>query len=166
MQDIIRIEIAETDSDFKNLSKMAEIIWKEHYTPIIGKDQVKYMVENFQSCQSIKKQVQNGTNYYFIKFNKDNAGYIAIDIEENQIFLSKIYLFSKFRHKGIGKEAIKFIDNLSKSKNINKIYLHVNKNNNHSIEAYKKYGFKISEDKISDIGSGFVMDDYIMVKKV
>ena len=34
------------------------------------------------------------------------------------------------------------------------------------IRAYKGRGWHIAEDSVSDIGNGYVMDDYIMAKEV
>ena len=46
------------------------------------------------------------------------------------------------------------------------ISLTVNKHNSNSIEAYKKMGFEIIRPMVTDIGSGYVMDDYYMEKKL
>ena len=46
------------------------------------------------------------------------------------------------------------------------IWLTVNKNNSGSIEAYKRMGFNIIDKIITDIGAGFVMDDYKMQLKL
>jgi ribosomal protein S18 acetylase RimI-like enzyme len=45
-----------------------------------------------------------------------------------------------------------------------KVYLYVNKKNNKAIRAYKKSGFVINESICKDIGGGFFMDDYKMIK--
>ena len=42
------------------------------------------------------------------------------------------------------------------------VYLTVNKNNKTAIRAYEKNGFVITTSVVTDIGQGFVMDDYIM----
>jgi ribosomal protein S18 acetylase RimI-like enzyme len=42
----------------------------------------------------------------------------------------------------------------------------VNKRNRNAIAAYEKYGFRIVDSVVKDIGGGFVMDDYIMSKDV
>jgi diphthamide synthase (EF-2-diphthine--ammonia ligase) len=34
------------------VESLAKEIWIEHYTPIIGRPQVDYMLENFQSSQA------------------------------------------------------------------------------------------------------------------
>jgi ribosomal protein S18 acetylase RimI-like enzyme len=42
--------------------------------------------------------------------------------------------------------------------------LAVNKSNRSAISAYLKHGFRVGDAVVKDIGGGFVMDDYIMVK--
>ncbi len=44
----------------------------------------------------------------------------------------------------------------------NSVILRVNKRNRVAIEAYERIGFVIREPIVSDIGSGFMMDDYLM----
>jgi len=46
------------------------------------------------------------------------------------------------------------------------VVLAVNKKNAKAIAAYRKHGFAIRESAVTDIGSGFVMDDYVMAKEV
>ena len=45
-----------------------------------------------------------------------------------------------------------------------RLILSVNKRNAKAIAAYKRNGFVIAESVVTDIGGGFVMDDYIMAK--
>ena len=75
------------------------------------------------------------------------------------MFLSKLYISRDYRHRGIGTVAFEKIKELSGGKNIR---LTVNKQNSNSIAAYEKWGFKTIDSVVTDIGSGFVMDDYIM----
>ncbi|MDB6006010.1 MAG: Ribosomal protein acetylase RimI, partial [Prosthecobacter sp.] len=42
--------------------------------------------------------------------------------------------------------------------------LFVNKHNISAIRAYQRAGFAFEKDVITEIGGGFVMDDYVMVK--
>ena len=42
------------------------------------------------------------------------------------------------------------------------VYLTVNKHNDHAIDVYKKKGFTVTDEVVTDIGGGYVMDDYIM----
>lgn len=150
----------------KEIQSLAISIWNEHYTPIIGSKQVAYMLDKFQSAEAIEMQIKNGYNYYLIQFGKDIVGYIGFELKMNELFLSKLYINSSSRGKGAGKKSIKFIESIAKQIKLNKITLTVNKNNINSIAAYKKFGFKIIDEIIVDIGDGYVMDDYIMEKSL
>lgn len=44
------------------------------------------------------------------------------------------------------------------------IYLTCNKYNQHSLDVYHRKGFYDIDAVVSDIGHGFVMDDYILQK--
>ena len=44
--------------------------------------------------------------------------------------------------------------------------LSVNKHNTRAIAAYRRNGFVIAESVVTDIGGGFVMDDYVMAKNL
>ena len=41
------------------------------------------------------------------------------------------------------------------------MYLTVNKGNLRAVRAYEKFGFVRTEEQVSDIGNGFVMDDFV-----
>jgi RimJ/RimL family protein N-acetyltransferase len=47
-----------------------------------------------------------------------------------------------------------------------RVYLTVNKHNNHAIDVYKKIGYSVADTAVTDIGGGYVMDDYIMEREV
>ena len=147
-------------SDIKELASLASSIWHEYWTCLLSPEQIDYMVENFQSEKAIKEQIENENyTYSFIKSDNENAGYFGISDKRDFLFLSKIYIRKEFRHKGIGTKAFDKIKELALGKPIR---LTVNKHNTNSINAYKKWGFKTIDAVVTDIGSGFVMDDYIM----
>ena len=145
---------------------LADAIWREHYTAIIGEDQVNYMLEKFQSASAIKNQIHEGVYYYLIYYRDSPSGYFSYYLLEDSLFLSKIYVMSSLRGSGLGRFAIEFIEQQAINKQLNRISLTVNKNNTKTIAAYKKMGFVIEEAVVMDIGNGFVMDDYKMVKEL
>jgi len=155
-----------TDSQIENIESLAREIWTEHYTPIIGKDQVEYMLASFQSRQAISDQIRTGARYFLIKEGDVLIGYLAVQSKGSELFLSKIYLLRTKRGKGYARNAVLFIEKLAREINFSRIVLTVNKNNADSIKAYEKLGFKNTGALVQDIGNGFVMDDYKMEKTV
>lgn len=153
--------------DIQQLACLASEIWHEYWVEILSKEQIDYMVDKFQSEQAIQKQIAE-ENYTYFYLEKDNniAGYTGLSKKDSYLFLSKLYIKKEFRHQGLGTLTFEFIKNFAKENNYSKIVLTVNKYNKNTIKAYKKWNFKQVDSVITDIGNGFVMDDYIMEYKV
>ena len=148
------------------LAELAEQIWLEHYTPIIGRPQVEYMLERFQSTQKIVSDIRTaGYRYYMAYADGKPAGYCAARLEQDSdcVFLSKLYVEKNYRGSGISRLMLNKLIALAGEHGLGSIWLTVNKYNNSSIEIYKKMGFAIVEEMVTDIGGGYVMDDYKMV---
>ena len=152
-----------TPAQVENVVQLADIIWTQHYSPIIGQDQVRYMLNNFHSVNTISNEIDDEKNHYYLIFKNEVAvGYIGMKLGIGSLFLSKLYILARERGSGIGNQSIAFIREFSISNQLEKIILTVNKNNTNSISAYKKIGFKITGEICIDIGAGYVMDDYQM----
>ncbi len=162
------IKLVETNADIEAVSKLAKEVWEDHYTPIIGKSQVDYMLENFQSAEAIDSQITQGQHYYLTALEQSNVGYFALihDFEKYAVKISKIYTHSFYRGKGIGNFMLKFIEQACEDNDVSRLWLTVNKNNKDSISWYQRRGFEITEDVKIDIGSGYYMDDYVMEKTI
>ena len=156
---MVEFKIVDNPEAISQVAKLAEEIWNQHYVPIIGKQQVDYMLDKFQSKNSIKQQIAEGYRYYFIYDHQLEAGYFSVKDKGEKLFLSKLYVLDSRRGKGIGKQTMNFIKT---SFDNPIIQLTVNKINSDSIAFYKKVGFNIVDSAVTDIGNGFVMDDYIM----
>ena len=153
-----------TPSELQLLAVLAEEIWSEYYTPIIGAEQVRYMIERFQNAAAMQRQIE-GENYrYFVAENDGKyLAYCALQKNsEKDIFLSKLYVEKALRGKGIGKKLL--LDSLEQMNPAPEttVWLTVNKNNANSIAVYKRMGFGVAEELLTDIGNGFFMDDYRM----
>lgn len=150
------------ESDLTAIANLADIIWREHYTPIIGPEQVEYMLAKFQSVSAMSQQLSEGVDYYSLWLDDLLIGYLSFYTEGDVLFLSKIYVLSQLRGQGIGQQAVEFVKQQAQSKGLERIQLTVNKYNTGSITAYERMGFKKTEEIVMDIGGGFVMDDYVM----
>ncbi len=152
-----------SDDDIYKLTDIASEIWHEYWPDRISLEQTEYMINKFQSFDAIKNQINNDRYEYDIMEDNNNIiGYFGICPKDNYIFLSKLYIKSEFRGLGCGKQAFNKIKQIAMQFNKSSIQLTVNKHNTNTIKAYQKWGFKEIESVITDIGNGFVMDDYIM----
>lgn len=96
--------------------------------------------------------------------NKRIVGYTGghVESETNRFFISKIYLLAEERGRGHASATIRFYENLCRQRKLHAAYLTVNKHNELGIRAYRAKGFETIDAVETDIGNGFVMDDYIM----
>ena len=162
----VRIERAENRDALDVIESLASEIWKEHYTPIIGKEQVAYMLEKYQSRPAMMEQMEKGMEYYLTSHGETPCGYLGIEKRGNTLFLSKIYLLRYFRGRGLGRNMMEFAEQRAMELGCENIQLTVNKNNSETIRAYEKMGFENHGPLVADIGEGFVMDDFLMEKRV
>ncbi len=159
----ITFEKVQSEAAILLTAQMASAIWNEHYVPIIGQEQVDYMIKTFQSPDAIENQIRDQNYVYYIIYHlSEPSGYISIKHIGNELFLSKFYVVKDKRGSGLGREGLKFIIGKAKKHGASLVKLVVNKNNINSIKAYEKLGFKNDGPVITEIGSGYIMDDYNM----
>ncbi|MDF2944603.1 MAG: GCAxxG family protein [Herbinix sp.] len=163
----ITFEKVVNEEQIRDVASLAEEIWHEHYETIIGKDQVNYMIDKFQSVRAMNKQInEEGYQYYMISSLGGNVGYIAIREDNDSLFLSKLYIAKKYRGRGYARKFLEYIQQICEDMQLGKIRLTVNRYNEASINIYENLGFVKIGTQVADIGQGYVMDDYIMEKSL
>lgn len=153
--------IAVKNEDLIILEEMAKYIWRECYTTLLGVEQVEYMIDNFQTKEAFVNQINDGYEYYFVEQEGVRLGYVGIKEETGQLFLSKLYLKEQYHGRGLAQDILKYLKAVAKERNLECLYLTVNKGNVKAIKAYERFGFIKTNDIVTDIGNGFVMDDYV-----
>lgn len=184
----ISFQPAKRAQDIQTIARMASDIWHEYWPAIIGEEQTDYMVEHFQSLEAFERDInENHYEYWFIVAHDDKTPAELISAEEgsarpqgtvvgytgghnepetNRFFISKIYLYKEHRGCGYASATIKFYTELCKERGFDAMYLTVNKHNEMGKRAYFAKGFEVIESVVNDIGEGFVMDDFIMEKRL
>ncbi len=163
MTDMSRVRSREQISEVANLARE---IWTDHYVPIIGQEQVDYMLAKFQSEPAIGTQLSEGYEYYMASRNGKCAGYMAIvpDAGTGMLLISKFYVLAAERGQGIGRTMLELAEAVCRERKLGALWLTVNKNNARSIAWYLRMGFRNRGSIVQDIGGGFIMDDYRMEK--
>lgn len=163
MTDAIHIKQAAIE-DAAVIETLAKQIWTQHYTPIIGEPQVDYMLSKFQSQAAIKSDIDSGYVYAIAYLNNAACGYSAVKIDRG-VFLSKFYVMQTCRGKSVGKALMDNIVFFALGHKQPRIWLTCNKSNP-SLSVYKKMAFVVIDEIVTDIGGGYVMDDYVLEKKL
>lgn len=148
--------------ELQSLEEEIARLWHSTYDTLLGKEQVAYMTKKFQSAEAIENQLAGGKyRYYHVVAGEENIGYCGVCLEETKLFLSKLYLKENCRGRGLGQKALECVAALAEAEGKRCVYLTVNKQNARAIRAYEKFGFQRTESLCSDIGQGYVMDDYV-----
>ena len=159
-------DVFEDDEDLaQRISGLASKIWHECYSDILPPGQIDYMLGTYHSMNSIMEELQNGYEYVVFRDSSKDIGYCGFKNEGDRIYISKLYLLKEYRGKGFGRRMFSIIDDYARNAGVDREYLRVNKGNP-SVDIYTKAGFIIKDSIVSDIGNGFVMDDYIMEKSL
>ncbi|MDR0488195.1 MAG: GNAT family N-acetyltransferase [Propionibacteriaceae bacterium] len=159
----------EISSDVEILATLAHQIWTEYYTPMIGPAQVDYMITHFQSPEYISDSIcTKSFRYWIAEVDGVPAGYCGACEEDESLFLSKLYIAKNYRGLGISRLFLAELDSwgFQSRPDVDTISLTVHKGNKASIDAYTKLGFSLEEPIVTDIGGGYVMDDYVMRRKI
>lgn len=156
----------ENKEEIEILAKKADIIWHEYFPSIITVEQIDYMVDMFLAPHSIQREIQEGYAFYLLYSDEENIGFMVVRPEEERLFISKLYVDKEHRGQGFGRPMFEKAREIAVQNNLKAMYLTVNKNNIPSIEVYKHKGFETIEEVQTDIGNGFIMDDYIMERKI
>ena len=161
----MELERVESGEQIAAVAALARETWTQHYVPIIGAAQVEYMLAKFQSAEAIARQIAaEGYEYYLAP----DEGYLALvpDMAKKSMLLSKIYVRAAARGTGLGRALAEFAERRCSELGCAELWLTVNRHNRGSIAFYERLGFRKTREVATDIGGGFVMDDWWMAKSV
>ena len=156
-------------ADVGQLCVLAGEIWRRHYADIISAAQIEYMLEQRYSPAVVCAELLRG-DLWWDQLLVDNqmigfASYFLTG-KAGEMKLDKLYVHHDRQRKGYGRMLVDRAVTIARAYGCELLVLAVNKNNRDAIAAYAKYGFRVADSVVKDIGGGFVMDDYIMQKDV
>ncbi len=153
--------------DIALIRELAHQIWPLTYQDILSPEQIRFMLNDIYSKESLLAQFENGTQFVMAEMEDQPIGFASFSLsdEENKVYkVHKLYLLATFQGKGLGKQIINFIEHDVRL--IGGQYLELNVNrNNPSAGFYKKIGFNVHSE-IDIPYHQFVINDYVMRKKL
>ena len=156
------------NEEIDDLTRLAHRIWHAHYPGIITVEQIDYMLKRGYTRTVIENEISAlGIFWIAIKDGDDMIGFISVGPHGEGIFkLHKLYLLPEYHGLGIGSQALAETERIARQQKVAKLVLNVNRHNPKAISAYKRAGWQIAEETVVEIGGGYVMDDYLMVKNI
>ncbi|MDR2925095.1 MAG: GNAT family N-acetyltransferase [Azoarcus sp.] len=153
--------------DIPAIARLAKAAWLVAYAEIISPEQIDYMLAQRYDHTRLRDEIEDPQKW-LRKAHLDGAlaGFSACEICKGEFKLDKLYIHPDMQHKGIGAALVGNAAALAREQGFPTMILAVNKQNEQAIRAYTKYGFRVRDKIVTDIGSGFVMDDYIMEKRL
>lgn len=150
-------------ADIELIRVLVMQVWPQTYTPIVGERQVAYMLEQFYSPESLRKQMEEQHQFLICHDGDTPVGFASYaEIEPGIYKLHKLYILTSLQGSGIGRFVLDFILKEIAAKGAIALHLNVNRYNRPAIAFYERLGFQQIRIEDIDIGSGYFMNDYVM----
>jgi GNAT superfamily N-acetyltransferase len=153
--------LAATDID--SVCRLARTTWQSTYPPLISQAQIDTMLADRYAPATLQTQFDDPLHAWRVAWVADQiAGFAHATLDGADCKLDKLYVHPDSQRQGIGRALIAAIRDWARQRTAQRLWLQVNRGNARAIAAYQKYGFRIVESRVFDLGNGFVMDDYVM----
>ena len=153
------------EGDIAAVIDLAGVIWRHHYPGIVSMEQIDYMLAQRYTPAIIRAQMQGG-NAWWDKAVLDGRimGFAQYEEGGRSMKLDKLYVHQDFQRQGHGGRMLAHVEDEARRRGFGAVRLNVSRHNLTSIAAYRKNAYVLVDSVVTDIGRGFVMDDYVMEK--
>jgi ribosomal protein S18 acetylase RimI-like enzyme len=161
-----------TRADFAVVASLADRIWRQHYASIVGLAQVEYMLAGRYTDDNLARYLDADDRWMWLVYAADGdapVGYLScarVAGVPDEMKLEQLYLLAEARGGGLGGLMLDAVERHARAHGCTRVMLTVNKGNTGSIAVYEKRGFTVRESAVFDIGGGYVMDDFVMEKRL
>ena len=158
-----------TESDFDIVAQLADTIWRAHYSSLIGMAQIDYMLDGRYAPERLRGYLGSQERWlWLLRVAGVPAGYCSCSLveETDAMKLEQLYLLADYKGQGLGGRMLRHVEAKASAMGRSRLFLTVNKGNTDSIAIYRKSRFVVREEAVFDIGNGYVMDDYVMEKRL
>jgi GNAT superfamily N-acetyltransferase len=158
-----------TEADLPALAELAGVIWRVCYAGILPPAQIVFMLKWMYGAETLREEMRlQGVHFYRLLAGERFAGFAALGPTETAdvMKLHKLYLLPELHGRGLGSLMLEHCQAEARRLGARRLILAVNKQNARAIAAYQRNGFAVANSAVTDIGGGFVMDDFIMGKNL
>lgn len=155
-------------ADLPLIAELAGRIWRAHYSSILSREQIEYMLSWMYDPAQLRRDVERGVVYELLFVEGRAVGFCGYEplAQDGYLKLHKLYLEVSQHGRGLGSLLLRHVEDEARRRELPKVVLGVNRFNAKAIRAYERNGYLVREELKTEIGRGFVMDDYIMEKRL
>jgi ribosomal protein S18 acetylase RimI-like enzyme len=163
------------EPEFVMVRELAGTIWRQHYAGIITTAQIDYMLAGRFSDEALREHIQAADRWLeVLRVSGTSVGYCGYELADMDrdegvsaaMKLGQLYVLETHRGMGLGRFMLGHVEQRARDFGRHSLWLQVNKKNAGAIAFYRAAGFEVVREAVFDIGSGYVMDDYLMAKRV
>lgn len=139
-----------TIEELQILQKISIETFNETFKEQNSPENMKAYLDRAFNLKQLEKELSNNySEFYFIYYNDEIAGYLKVNINEAQseemredsLEIERIYIKRKFQKYGIGKYLLNKAMEIAIERNKKKVWLGVWDKNDNAIAFYNKLGF-------------------------
>jgi GNAT superfamily N-acetyltransferase len=162
---MIRVQPA-TREHIPIIQHIAFEVWPKAYGDIPSAAQLNYMLDLIYSEASLKKQIAGGHQFTLAYDDTGPVGFASFSETEPGIYkLQKLYVLSNQQGKGTSKLLVTHVLDAVTTRGSTALRLNVNRHNK-AKAFYERFGFEVIKEEDIDIGNGYLMNDYVMEKRL
>ena len=153
------------------IQDIAQATWPVAYANILSQAQSDYMLNMMYTDRALKKQMEELGHHFLLIGNENTSEYLGfVSFEFNyratlQTKIHKLYVLPQFQGMRLGQILIEKVSEKTVDRGNVSILLNVNRYNQ-ALNFYKHIEFNIIGEDNIDIGNGFLMEDYILEKRI
>jgi diamine N-acetyltransferase len=162
-----RLIVPASGKHLAEIAALAGVVWRAHYPGIISREQIEYMLARMYDLEVMAGELSQGIRYDRLLVGDELVGFASYGpAREKELKLHKIYIHPDYQRRGLGTFLLDYVIEEAERTGYAMLTLSVNKANRGAITAYQNSGFTMREAVVVDIGGGFVMDDFLMERKL
>lgn len=139
-----------TLEDSRKLQSIGYETFKETFEEQNSPENMKTYLEQAFNIKQVEKELSNPlTQFFFVFFNDEIAGYLKVntgdaqseEMADDYLEIERIYIVNKYQKHGLGKYLFNKAMDIAKEQHKKKIWLGVWEKNENAISFYKRLGF-------------------------
>lgn len=161
-------------ADVKKLQEISRETFKATFAAYTAPEDMKRFLQEDYETQKLTKEIENHNSRFFFLMVKDEvAGYLKVNVGDaqteqvkpNAFEVERIYLRTKFQHRGLGLVLIKLAEKLATEGQYDYMWLGVYEHNLNAQKFYARDGFKRVGQHTFQVG-GDPQTDFLLAKKL